>query len=101
MSIIDNDSTSSNRNSPTLNVNDDKGIRRAHNTYGNTLRRAGGSVTPRMAFKNGLLLTYDSANRVSSVYGYIPEVSTIPVFIIAKDGYDIFTDILEISAPTV
>lgn len=101
MSIIDNDSTSSTRNTPTLNVNDDKGIRRAHNTYGNTFRRVGGSVTPRMVFKNGLILTYDSANRVSSVYGYIPEVSTIPVFIIAKDGYDIFTDILGISAPTV
>ena len=101
MSIIDNDSTSSSRNSPTLNVNDDKGIRRAHNTYGNTLRRAGSSVTPRMVFKNGLLLTYDSANRVSSVYGYIPEISTIPILVIARDGYDVFTDILGVTEPTV
>lgn len=101
MSIIDNDSTSSNRNSPTLNVNDDKGIRRAHNTYGNTFRRVGGSVTPRMAFKNGLLLTYDSANRVSSVYGYIPEISATPVTIIADEGYDVFVDLLEITPPTV
>lgn len=101
MSIIDNDSNSSNRNSPSLNVNDDKGIRRAHNTYGNTYRRVGGTVTSRMVFKNGLILTYDALGKVSSVYGYIPELSTIPVFIIAKDGYDIFEDILEISAPTV
>lgn len=101
MSIIDNDSTTSNRSTPTLNVNDDGGIRKAHNTNGNTYRRAGGDVTQRMAFKNGLILTYDADNKCSSVYGYIPELSTTPVLIIAKDGYDIFSDILGISAPIV
>jgi hypothetical protein len=54
-----------------------------------------------MAFKNGLLLTYDSANRVSSIYGYIPEISTTPILVIARDGYDVFTDILGVTEPTV
>lgn len=101
MSIVDSDKISSTRSTPTLNTNDSSIVRRAHNTNGNTYRRAGGAVTQRMTFKNGLILTYDDDNRVSSVYGYIPEVSNIPVFIIAKDGYDVFTDILEISAPII
>ena len=101
MSIIDSDKVNGNRTTPQLNADDGIAVRRAHNTSGNTYRRAGGSVTQRMAFKNGLILTYDSANRCSSVYGYIPELSTVPVFIIAGDGYDVFTDILGISAPVV
>lgn len=101
MSLVDVDKTSSNRSTPTLNENDSAIVRRAHNTNGNTYRRAGGEVTQRMVFKNGLILTYDSSNRCSSVYGYIPELSTVPVFIIAGDGYDVFTDILGITAPLV
>jgi len=101
MSIVDVDKTSSNRSTPEPNTNDSSIVRRAHNTNGNTYRRAGGNVTQRMAFKNGLILTYDSDNRCSSVYGYIPELSTVPVFIIAGDGYDVFTDILDITAPVV
>lgn len=101
MSLIDTDKTNGNRNTPTPNSPDDSGIRRAHNTSSNTYRRTGGDVTPRMVFKNGLILTYDADNKCSSVYGYIPELSTTPVFIVAKDGYDVFTDILGISAPIV
>lgn len=101
MSIVDIDKVSGNRSTPDLNSNDSSIVRRAHNTNGNTYRRAGGDVTPRMVFKNGLILTYDADNKCSSVYGYIPELSTTPVFIIAKDGYDIFTDILGISTPIV
>lgn len=101
MSIVDIDKVSSNRSTPDINTDDSAIVRRAHNTNGNTYRRAGGSVTQRMAFKNGLILTYDSDNNCSSVYGYIPELSTVPVFIIAGDGYDVFTDILGISAPEV
>lgn len=101
MSIVDIDKVSSNRSTPDINTNDSAIVRRAHNTNGNTYRRAGGSVTPRMVFKNGLILTYDSNNKCSSVYGYIPELSTVPVFIIAKDGYDVFTDILGIDTPII
>lgn len=101
MSIVDIDKVSSNRSTPDINTNDSAIVRRAHNTNGNTYRRAGGAVTQRMVFKNGLILTYDSDNKCSSVYGYIPELSTVPVFIIAGDGYDVFTDILGITAPEV
>lgn len=101
MSLIDVDKTSNNRSTPGLNSNDAAQVRKAHNTNGNTYRRAGGDVTQRMVFKNGLILTYDANNKCSSVYGYIPELSTTPVFIIAKDGYDVFDDILSITAPLV
>jgi len=73
----------------------------AHNTTQNTYRATGSEVTQRMSFKNGLILTYDSQNRISSVYGYIPELSDVPVFIIAKSGYDVFVDILGIDPPQV
>lgn len=101
MSIVDSDKVSGSRSTPTLNTNDSANVRKAHNTSGNTYRRAGGDVTQRMAFKNGLILTYDSDNKCSSVYGYIPEVSTVPVLVIAKDGYDVFDDLLGITAPVV
>lgn len=101
MSIVDIDKVSGNRSTPDLNSNDSSIVRRAHNTNGNTYRRAGGDVTPRMVFKNGLILTYDADNKCSSVYGYIPEISRIPILVIAKDGYDVFTDVLQITAPIV
>lgn len=101
MSLIDTDKTNGNRNTPMPNSPDDSGVRRAHNTSSNTYRRAGGAVTQRMAFKNGLILTYDANNKCSSVYGYIPEISSIPILVIAKDGYDVFVDVLQITAPIV
>lgn len=101
MSLIDVDKQSDNRANPILNVEDKVATRMAHNTQGNTYRTTGLNVNQRMVFKNGLIITYDSQNRASSVYGYVPEVSTIPIFIVARDGYDVFTDILGISAPEV
>jgi len=100
MTLFDTDKDGSKRISPKLNVDDSVANRMAHNTMSNTYRNTE-SVTQRMAFKNALLLTYDSENRVSSVYGYIPELSSVPVLIIAKDGYDVFVDILETDAPDV
>lgn len=84
-----------------LNSTDDVQNRMAHNTLGTTYKTDGDDATQRIIFKNGLILTYDEDDRVSSVYGYIPEISDVPVFIIAKAGYDVFTDILDITAPTV
>lgn len=100
MSLLDTDKNSVKRLSPQPNADDGVTNRMAHNTMSNTYRNTE-DVIQRMAFKNGLLLTYDSENRVSSVYGYIPELSTVPVLIIAKDDYDVFADILEIDPPTV
>ncbi len=100
MSLIDADKQSDDRANPRLNVDDNVSNRMSHNTMGNSYRRTGGNVTQRMAFKNGLIITYDDDNKASSVYGYIPSVSSVPVFIIAQSGYDVFTDVLGITAPT-
>jgi len=101
MSLHDIDRTGSRRGLPTPNTDDTVAQRMAHNTMGTTYRTDGNTSPQRLSFKNGLILTYDEDNKISSVYGYIPEVSTTPVLIIAKEGYDVFTDILEIDPPTV
>lgn len=101
MSLIDADKSSDNRITPQLNTPDEVLQRMAHNTMGNTYRTAGLDVNQRMAFKNGLLLTYDGENRISSAYGYIPELSSVPVLIIAEEGYDVFVDILGLDQPEV
>lgn len=89
------------RLSPRPNQNDEQTQRMAHNTMSTTYRKDSSSNKQRIAFKNGLILTYDANGLISSVYGYIPAVSTVPVFIIAKAGFDVFVDILGISRPTV
>lgn len=102
MALHDTDRRSDNRLTPSPNADDDVMNRMAHNTTSTTYRKVTDSTTKqRVVFKNGLILTYDSANRVSSVYGYIPSLSDIPVLIIAKSGYDVFSDVLGITAPTV
>ena len=101
MAMHDIDKQTADRSNPRLNTDDNVSNRMAHNTMGNTYRTAGLDVTPRMIFKNGLIITYDADDNVSSVYGYLPEVSDIPVLIIAKAGYDVFTDILGITAPSI
>lgn len=101
MALHDVDKGNDSRLSPQPNAGDGVLKRMAHNTMQNTYRTVGSGVTPRMTFKNGLILTYDSANRVSSVYGYIPELSSVPVLIVANEGYDVFTDLLGIAEPEV
>lgn len=91
----------SNRGLSSLNTNDEVANRMAHNTTQTTYKTESTVTSQRVAFKNGLILTYDSSNRVSSVYGYIPALSSVPVLIIAQAGYDVFTDILGLTAPTV
>lgn len=100
MSMVDADKATDDRANPKLNTDDNVANRMSHNTMGNSYRTTGLGVVPRMRFLNGLIVTYDASNRVSSVYGYIPELSSIPVLITAKTGYDVFTDILGISTPS-
>lgn len=100
MALHDVDKSADKRLSPKPNASDDVMNRMAHNTMSNTYRSTP-EVVQRMTFKNGLILTYDKNNKCSSVYGYIPEVSETPILVIAKVGYDVFTDILGITAPTV
>jgi hypothetical protein len=75
--------------------------RPAHNTLCISYKTESTGTQQRIVFKNGVILTYDGDNRVSSVYGYVPEISSVPIFIIAREGYDVFEDILGITAPTV
>lgn len=89
------------RKLPLPNQNDQQVQRMAHNTTQTTYKNEGSNTPQRIAHKNALILTYDSDNRISSVYGYIPELSSVPVFIIAKEGYDVFVDILGITPPEV
>ncbi len=101
ISLFDVSKDDSARSLPTPNADDNVANRMAHNTAQTTYKTESNTNPQRISFKNGLILTYDSENRISSAYGYIPEASTIPLFIIAKEGYDVFTDILEIDPPTV
>jgi hypothetical protein len=101
MSLNDLDKDDDHRRFPKPNANDNVPHRMAHGTTQHTYRQVNSDVVPRMQFLNGLIVTYDENNKVSSVYGYIPEVSNTPVFIIANEGDDVFEDILDITAPTV
>ncbi len=101
MALHDVDKSNSDRGTPSLNVEDNVKDRMAHNTMGNSYRTVGLGVTPRMRFMNSLIVTYDEEDRISSVYGYIPEVAPFPVLIIANEGYDVFADLLGIDPPTV
>lgn len=101
MGLHDIDKSTDGRISPKPNANDNVLQRMAHNTYSNTYKSSSNPGKQRMSFKNGLILTYDDQNRVSSVYGYIPELATVPVLILAEEGYDVFVDILNVTTPTV
>lgn len=96
MSLIDADKNSLNRGQPRPNTNDNVAVRMAHKTTTpTTYRESGSSVTARCVPVQGGWMWIDENNKVSSVYMYIPEIATIPVQITAKQGYDVFEDILE------
>lgn len=101
MTLFDVDKGGVARGKPHINQNDKRVQRAAHNTLGTTYRQDTDVAQQRIIFKNGLILTIDNDNKVSSAYGYIPELSDVPVLIIAKDGYDVFEDILGIEQPKV
>lgn len=103
MSLTDSDKDNIQRKAPDINSPDKIGFRMAHNTNQTTYRESGGAVTARMQFVQAGIMWVDSENKVNSVYMYIPELSTIPVQIIANEGSDVFTDVLngEIERPRV
>lgn len=101
MSLSDVDKDDNQRRSPQPNANDNVPHRMAHNTSSPSYRQINSDVVQRMRFMNGLIVTYDNDDKFSSVYGYIPEVSSVPVLIIAKPGFDVFDDILGIDPPEV
>lgn len=101
MGLHDIDKKTGGRIAPSPNTNDNLAQRMSHNTNSTSYRTDADENKQRIAFKNNLILTYDAEDRVSSVYGYIPELADEPVLIIAEAGYDVFTDILGLTAPTV
>lgn len=100
MSIIDVDKTGDTRLNPTLNQTDQVVQRMAHNTMSNTYRKDTNTNFQRITFKNSVILYYDDQNRVIRVDGFIPSLAAYPVTIVAKYGYDVYTDILGLTAPT-
>jgi hypothetical protein len=101
MSLHDIDKKTNNRGQSALNAEDQLLQRKAHNTMSTSYKQEGSVNPQRIAFKNSLILYYDDQNRVIRVDGFIPEVANYPVTIIAKYGYDVFVDILGITAPVV
>lgn len=98
--IHDIDKNGNSRGEPTLNNQSVVNQRMAHNTFGNT-NRGEDDNNQRMVFKQACILTYDENNKISSVYGYVPSVSEIPILVIAHDGEDVFEDILGVDLPTI
>lgn len=101
MSLWDIDKNHEKRLNPTPNQSDQVMQRMAHNTSSTTYRKDDSSNKQRVAFKNSLILYYDDQGRVIRVDGFIPALAVYPVTIIAKYGYDVYTDILGLTAPTV
>lgn len=100
MAIHDVGKSSPDRSSPQPNSHDLQGVARmAHNTT--SLVPTTGTQTSRIAFKNNVILYYDDQGRVIQVDGFIPGLAAYPVRIEAKYGYDVYTDILGLTAPTV
>lgn len=91
------------RSNPSVNTHDLRGIdtpRMAHQTL-STVYQTDATPTPntRVVFKHNLILFYDDQNRIIRVDGFIPSLANYPVSIQAKYGYDVYVDILGISAP--
>ncbi len=76
------------------------GAHKAHQTLSTTYHTdASANLHTRVVFKNNVILYYDDLNRVIRVDGFIPSLANYPVTIIANYGYDVYVDILGISAP--
>jgi hypothetical protein len=101
MSLVDADKDNVQRKAPKINAVDTVVNRMAHKTNQTTYRESGSPVIARAVFMQGGIMWVDSEGKVSGVYMYIPEVSSRPVQIIAREGYDVFEDILLIDRPTV
>lgn len=101
MSLHDTDPNHFKRINPKPNANDVVDQRMAHNTLGTTYKTDSDTNQQRVIFKNNITLYYDDQNRVIKVDGFIPDLANYPVTIIAKYGYDVYTDILGLTAPVV
>lgn len=101
MSLFNVDKTNDNRSDAKPNENDVRFNRMAHNTLSTTYKTESDTNSQRIVYKNNIVMYYDDQDRVIRVDGFIPSLADYPVTIIAKYGYDVFTDILGLTAPTV
>lgn len=101
MTLFDTDKTNEDRGAPVPNHTDrlNDGSIKAHQTLSTTFKTDSSSANVRIRFLNNVILYYDDQNRVIRVDGFIPLLAAYPVTIIAKYGYDIYTDILGIPGP--
>jgi hypothetical protein len=100
MSLFSVDKSGHDRKNPQPNQVDHDSNRKAHNTMGITMRTDNNVNYQRVVFKNGLTLSYDDQNRVIKIDGFEPRLALYPVVIEAKYGYDVYVDILGLTAPT-
>lgn len=89
------------RNSPSVNTHDTTSdvIRSSHQTLSTTPASPGTKQTTRVIFKNNVILYYDDQNRVIRVDGFISGLANFPITIIARYGYDVYSDILGLTPP--
>lgn len=102
MSLTDADKHNPDRGAPAPNHSDlvAAGAVKSHQTMSSTYKTDASVANVRMTFKNGMIIWYDDQNRPSSVYGYVPGYnSQVPVLAIAKYGFNVFSDVLGVSAP--
>lgn len=92
MSLIDADKNNVQRKSPSINAPDTVLNRMAHKTSQTTYRESGSEVIARAVLMQGGLMFVDSENRVSGLFMYIPEASSIPILATMKSGDDFFVD---------
>ena len=101
MSLVDIDSGSLDRGAPRPNHPDrlDEGAVKAHQTLSTTYKTDASVANVRIRYLNSVILYYDDQNRVIRVDGFIPSLAAYPVTIIAQYGYDVYVDILGLTAP--
>lgn len=101
MSLHDVDKGNADRGNPSPNRADvvDAGAIKAHQTLSTSYKTDASAANVRMRFIHNGILWYDDQNRIIRADTYIPSLAAYPVTIIAKYGYDVYTDILGIARP--
>jgi hypothetical protein len=101
MSLHDVDKGNINRGTPTPNRHDvvDAGSIKAHQTLSSTYKTDASAANVHMRFIHNGILWYDDQNRIIRADAFIPSLAAYPVTIIAKYGYDVYTDILGLPRP--
>lgn len=103
MALYDADTITADRTSPQPQFGDTlpDAARMAHGTTSSSYQAPDATTRGlRMVMTNNALVWYDGSNNVTSYYGILSSVSSVPIQIIAKPGKDVFTDILGISRPS-